>query len=261
MALKPRSTALRLEALEEREVPAVTIQLNYQYDNGFFANNPQARAIMQEVATQMGDSISANLSAIAPSGGNTWTATFYNPLSGAQTSVANMSVAADTIVVFVGAWPISGSEAGSGGFGGYSASGTQTWLNAADGGLERVLGGSGSIAFGSNQNWYFGQSASGLAPTRPTSIPVAQHELGHVLVIGTAAVVGPRFERHVSTALRHERVRWSGAGLRGRRPLGQWDDHQRPASKVMDPILPQGTRVTWTAAGRRRPARYRLGCG
>ena len=41
--------ALRLEALEDREVPAVLIQVDYSLDSsGFFANNPAARECVAE---------------------------------------------------------------------------------------------------------------------------------------------------------------------------------------------------------------------
>ena len=82
-ATSTRRPALRLETLEVREVPAVLIQLDYSYDTGFFSN-PEARAVMERVASELGNSLNANLAAIAPSGGNTWTASFYNPATGAR---------------------------------------------------------------------------------------------------------------------------------------------------------------------------------
>jgi hypothetical protein len=96
---RPHRTApvLRLESLESREVPAILIQLDYTYDTGFFKNNPAAQAVMQRVAAELGNSISANLSAIAPSGVNSWTASFFNPATGAQVNLPNVVVGADTI--------------------------------------------------------------------------------------------------------------------------------------------------------------------
>src|SRR5215218_7217450 len=94
---RPARPVLRLEVLEAREVPAVLIQVDYTYDTGFFANNPEARATMERVASELGGSISANLAAIAPGAGNTWTASFYNPATGALQSLANPTVDANTI--------------------------------------------------------------------------------------------------------------------------------------------------------------------
>ena len=76
-------TALRLEQLEAREVPAILIQVDYTYDTGFFANNPQARATLEMAAAELGNSVTADLGAIVPSGANTWTATFPDPATGA----------------------------------------------------------------------------------------------------------------------------------------------------------------------------------
>ena len=110
-----RRAAPRLEVLEGREVPAVLIQVDYSYDTGFFSN-PDARAVMEQAAAELGNSISANLTAIVPAGGNTWTATFFNPVTGAQATIPNMTVGANTIKVFVGSRGMGGSEAGYGHF-------------------------------------------------------------------------------------------------------------------------------------------------
>ncbi|MBN9117956.1 MAG: hypothetical protein J0I06_02110, partial [Planctomycetes bacterium] len=126
---KPARTVLRLEALEAREVPAILIQLDYSHDVSGFFNNPEARATMEQVASDLGNSLDASLAAITPAGGNTWTATFFDPATGGQTSVSNLSIGANTIKVFVGARSMSNSEAGFGGYGGYSISGTQAWLD------------------------------------------------------------------------------------------------------------------------------------
>ena len=241
-ALTTRGPPLRLEVLESREVPAILIQVNYTYDNGFLANNPQARATLQEVATQMGNRISANLSAIVPSGSNTWSATLFNPQNGALTSVANMSIAADTVVIFVGARALGGSVAGEGGFGGYSASGSQDWENTIQTrGWSGFSEWGGSLAFDNTTNWYFGQSASGLASNQTDFYSVAEHEMGHVLGIGTSTSVEQPAEReHCSsdptpkpfTAARCRSRRTAPSGPRGRPSTAytrQWTRSSRRA--------------------------------
>src|SRR6188474_1823232 len=107
-SIRTRRPVLRLEELEAREVPAVLIQVDYTYDTGFFANNPEARATMERAATELGNSISANLAAIAPGGGNTWTATFHNPATGAMQSLVNPTIDANALRLFVGARPLGG---------------------------------------------------------------------------------------------------------------------------------------------------------
>ena len=156
--------ALQLEQLETREVPSITIQIDYSYDTGFFTNNPQARAILQQAATDLGNSISANLAAITPSGGNSWTASFFNPTTGAPVVVPDVTIGANTLKVFVGAGTLTSGRIGLGTSGGLGAAGTPDWLSTVQ---TRGWGGfapwGGDIEFDAHQNWYFGQSASGLA--------------------------------------------------------------------------------------------------
>jgi hypothetical protein len=241
-------TALRFEALEARELPAVTIQLNYSYDTGFLANNPQAQATLQAVATQMGDNISANLAALAPSGGNTWSATFYDPATGGQTSVSNPAVPADTIVIYVGARALSSSEAGFGGFGGYSISGSQSWISTVQ---TRDWSGfapwGGSVTFDTTQNWYYGLSAGGLGAGQTDFYSVAEHEIGHVLGIGTSTQWQALSSNGTFTGTNAE------SAYGGPVPVTADDAHWANGTTingqhaVMDPVLPLGTRAAWTA--------------
>ena len=93
---------LRLESLEPRDVPAITIQLDYTYDQGFFAARPEARTVLERVASDLGNMLTANLAAITPSAGNTWTATFFNPSGAGEISLSNLSIGGNTLKVFVG---------------------------------------------------------------------------------------------------------------------------------------------------------------
>src|SRR5262249_47510227 len=68
------------EFLEERLAPAVSIQFDYTYDtSGFFSQNPQAKTVLQQAGQLLGSQLNDNLSAINPSGTDTWTANFFNP--------------------------------------------------------------------------------------------------------------------------------------------------------------------------------------
>src|SRR5438270_1010039 len=105
MRRPPRRRSARpgWERLEERLTPSLTIQLDYSYDTlGFFAQNPAAKAVLQQAADILGSQINDSLSAIAPNpgAGNTWTATFLNPSGGSTLSAENLSIPANTILVY-----------------------------------------------------------------------------------------------------------------------------------------------------------------
>ena len=108
MSTRFATTRLGVERLEEREVPAITVLVDYSLDAranggaGFFEDNPDAKAVMNRVAYEMGQRVTANFAAIDPGGGNTWSALFYDPRTGGQLAVANRAIAANTIVVYVG---------------------------------------------------------------------------------------------------------------------------------------------------------------
>ena len=156
---------LRLEQLEAREVPALTVVVDYSLDlrahggSGFFEDHADARAVLNRVAREMSLRVSADFAAINPGAGNTWTAYFYHPATGVTTSVANRPVAADTIVIYAGARAMPGGAAAEGGFGGYGWSGTSAWGNrvATRGASGFSLWG-GSLSFDTTENWHFGLS-------------------------------------------------------------------------------------------------------
>lgn len=243
-----RRPLLRLEALEPREVPAVLLQIDYSYDTGFFKNNADARAVVERVATDLGNSLNANLAAIAPGGSNTWTATFYNPATGAEVSVPNLAVGANAVKVYVGARNIPGAEGGFGGAGGYVLSGSKSWNNAT---LNRGHSGyapwGGSITFDSSERWHYGLTTAGLDSTEIDLYTVAMHEMAHLLGFGTAPqwtanVSGSTFVGSSSRSahggpvpLSADRAHWADGVTSGR------------AATLMDPVLPRGTRVAWTA--------------
>ena len=184
----PPTCQPRLEHLEERDVPAITIRIDYTYDTGFFANNPEARAAIEQVAAELGNSISADLAAITPGGGNSWAAVFTNPATGAQTQLANLTVAADTITVFVGARTLAGSTIGLSTSDGYRVSGSTAWMNAVTTrGWSGFAPWGGSISFDSSVRWHYGLTTSGLDANELDFYSVALHEMGHVLGLGTSS--------------------------------------------------------------------------
>jgi hypothetical protein len=238
---------LRLESLEAREVPAVLIQLDYSYDTFGFFNNAEARATLERVAAELGNSLNANLAALVPSGGNQWTASFFNPATGGQVNLSNLAIGANTIRLFAGARDLPGGAAGVGGFGGYGITGSQSWINTVQTrGHAGFAPWGGSITFDTNLRWHFGATTAGLDSGELDFYSVAVHELGHVLGIGTA---------------NQWRNLISGGAFRGGNAMGvyggavpvtadgaHWADGVTVNGQAvsLDPSLTYGQRVNWT---------------
>ena len=239
---KPRR--LNLETLEAREVPAVVVQLDYTYDSSGFFNDPSHRAVLQQAVNDVAGHIDASLPALVAGPGNTWSETFYSPGTGQQATIANPIVSANTLVVYVGGRGIGGNEAGFGGSGGYSGSGSQAWLNtlSARGPGGALLWG-GSITFDSNTNWFFGSSPEGIGANQVDFYSVAVHEFGHVLGIGTA----PRWFSQSSGG--HFYGAAAATAFGGPVPLSPDGDHWADGITVggvgvsLDPKLQTGKRV------------------
>ena len=243
-------------------VRAITITFDYTYDtSGFFSgSNASRRDILDQAASAFSSRFNDSLSAITPSGGNSWSATFSNPSSPSSTvSLSNLSVAANTIVVYVGAADLGTNVLGQGGPGGYSSNGNSTWLNnVAARGQTGALGSNptdfgpwgGAISFSTTASWYFDSN-----PTTVESFPgqndfysVALHEIGHVLGIGTADswftyVAGGTFTGPNATAANGGSVALSSGNshwLNG--TLSTVIGTTTSQEAAMDPTLTTGTR-------------------
>ena len=244
-----RPGPLALEWLEAREVPAVAVQIDYSFDTSGFFNDPTRRAILQQAATDLGSRLGGSLAGINPGGTNTWTTTFFNPATGQQTTIANPTVGANTITVYAGGRDMTGGEAGVGGNGGYSASGSQGWLDSLrNRGQSGYSIWGGSVAFDTTgTNWFFGSSAAGLGANQVDFYSVAVHEVGHLLGIGTATswfnqVSGGTYRGASADAVYGGAVPVSGDSAHWANGLtigGQ--------QAAMDPILPTGVRVAFTS--------------
>lgn len=194
----------------------VSISFDYTYDSGGFfsgANNV-ARTDLEAAGSALQSRLADTLSAIAPGGGNSWTAQFSNPATQVQQNVNNLSVAANTLVIFVGSLNLGASTLGLGGAGGFTASGTQSWLDTISmrgqaGAPNTDVGPwGGSISFNSTAAWYFDPDPSSTESFAGQNdfYSVALHELGHVLGIGTATswnnqIVGGQFTGPASKAV------------------------------------------------------------
>lgn len=183
---------LNAEQLESREVPAVTIQIDYSYDTGtFFNNNPVAKSVIERAATDLGSILGDSLSPITPNALNHWATTFTSPGDGSSITREDLSIPANTLLVFVGDYNLSESAAARGGPGNASTNQPQSaWDTTVK--TRNDVGGSaawgGTIRFNTSANWYVGMGTSGITPNQVDLYTAALHELGHVLGIGITGV-------------------------------------------------------------------------
>lgn len=183
------------EHLEVRQLLSnINIVFDYTYDTNGFFNTAAKQALLTQAASAFTSHFSDNLAAITPSGTNTWTATFINPSTGASQSISNLSIANGTIIIYVGGRANSGSVV-SGGFGGWSGSGDNAWLDTL-----QARGQSGAllvtptdfgpwggfITFDTGTNWFFGSTTAGITAKQVDFVTAATMEIAQVLGFGSA---------------------------------------------------------------------------
>jgi len=179
-----------LEALEPRRLLSVSIEFDYSLDTNNFFESQERRDLLETVADDLAERLEDDLAAIMPLGFNTWEAKLVHPGTGdPDFGIEDLEVPEDTLLIFAGARPLDDSLA-RGGAGGFSASGTQEWLDTVRGrGQPGALGDNptdfapwgGTITFDTGTNWHFGETTDGLDSNEADFISTALHELFHVL--------------------------------------------------------------------------------
>jgi hypothetical protein len=176
---------------------AIKIQLDYTYDTNGFFNQTGAKAALRAVADFYEPLLTDSLSRIDTAqwpAGNTWTASFTHPGTGAPNEqITNLVVPANTLIVYAGGRALGG-PAGRGGPGGYSASGnSQAWFDLlASRGQAGALAPTktdfgpwgGMVTFDTSLTWNF--SSTGPVSGKIPFVSIALHEFGHLLGIGTS---------------------------------------------------------------------------
>lgn len=173
---------------------SITATINYSLDTNNFFNSAAKRDLLQSAADEIVSRFGDDLTAISPSGSNSWTAQFFHPGNGQVETINNLDVAANELIIYAGGQNLGGNL-GEGGPGGYSASGTASWIaNVERRGESGAAGGSptdfgpwgGAITFDTSANWHFGETTAGLDSDEFDFYSVAVHELSHLFGFGTA---------------------------------------------------------------------------
>lgn len=172
----------------------ITFVYNYDFDTNDFFADPDRREALEAAGTAISSRLNDPLAAITPGGSNTWTAFFFDPATGDLTSSTDLSIAEDTILVFAGGRTLGGGTLGEGGPGGFSASGSGSFLTsvatrgqpgAAFPEQSDVAPWGGSVAFDDSVNWHF-DLLTDPASNQFDFFSVALHEIGHLLGLGIA---------------------------------------------------------------------------
>lgn len=178
---------------------AIIIELDYTYDSGgFYSVGSEQRGRLQDAAKFFETLLVDNLSAITPTGSmssntpESWQITFSNPSTGGYVAIDDVAVAADTIILYVGARSFSGGQLAEASPGGYN-----TYLYA-DSPFDNAVNTRGQSGVGTtdfapwggfvavNHDTVWDTSLTGTGSNHHL-YSVLLHEIGHVLGIGTAA--------------------------------------------------------------------------
>lgn len=248
-----------VEPLESRTLFAVSIVVDYTFDtNGFFSDSTR-RTALEEAASRLSERLDDSLAALTPSGSNTVTYNFTNPTTGTAQQVVNPSISAGEIRIYVGARQLGTSTLGIGGGAGYSASGSQTWLNLlegrgqagallADGQKTDFAPAVGVVTFDVDASWHFGLTTTGLTSSKSDFLSVAMHEIGHVLGINggndswTRLISGGLFTGSSSVALYG-----AGVPVEGNAHFASGVMSPGEGEVAMDPEVTNGERKLFTA--------------
>ncbi len=178
----------------------LTATVDYSFDTGTpFFDTQAKKDLFESIVDDVISALADDLDPIAPSGSDTWTATFTNPNTGAPENVVDLNVAANEIIIYAGGRDLGATTKGVGGPGGFTSSGTGAFIatvegrgeaGALDDGNETDIGlWGGAISFSTNAGttWHFDESTDDLDPGETDFYSVAYHEVLHLLGFGTSA--------------------------------------------------------------------------
>ncbi len=205
------------------QASAIDIVIDYTYDTNNFFNTQAKRDVMDEAAALF-EIFTDTLDAIVPGAVynqgtpdefyDTWDATFTHPGTGYAAVVTDLTIPADTVLVYAGGRSLPGNMIGEGGPGGFNVSGIASFVSSVryrgEAGASAPVPSDfgpwgGAVTFDTGNSWHFGtQTAPG--GTETDFFSVAVHELAHLLGFGLSTswdvlASGTTFTGAASTAL------------------------------------------------------------
>jgi hypothetical protein len=187
------------DSLEERIAPAITFQFDYTYDSlGFFAANPAATAVLQQAGQIVGSQLQDNLTGFAsdPSLNEYWNSGIPSPSDmSIPVEVSNLTIPANTLVVFVGGSNLTSTLAESNPGSPEMTTGAQDYANLVHSrGQTGALASpptdwapwGGMISFGTGWNWNFSGTSGSPGAGQYDFLTVCERELCHLLGYGQA---------------------------------------------------------------------------
>lgn len=175
----------------------VSFSFDYTYDGGFFtATNAGRQTALVAAGNYVANIINSTaLAAITPNVdvSNEWYPTPFNPSNtSSNLSLSNPTVAANTIIVYVGGSSLGTGVLGVGGPSSYTGGGSAAFTsNLSSRGVgSYVMTGIGSMSFSNTTSWYFDNDPNTVESFAGEIdfFSVAVHELFHVLGFGTNTI-------------------------------------------------------------------------
>ncbi|MCA8995878.1 MAG: VCBS repeat-containing protein [Planctomycetaceae bacterium] len=176
------------QSLEDRTLMTIDIVFDYTYDTTGFFNVPGRKAALEMAGQLFEDAFTDDLAAIVPSGGNDWWAIIDHPATGNTIEIANPTIPANQILIYVGARDLGGNQRGEARTGNRISAPSNTfdaWRNAVrlrgETGANEVGPWGGSVTFDVDTNWHSDIDTNGLSFNESDLYSVAIHEIAHIL--------------------------------------------------------------------------------